>query len=146
MDQKVAFYLSSISIEAKSKDVWNALINPDITKRYMFGCEAISDWNEGSSLTWRGAQDGIEYVIGKVVNFEPFKRLAYTVYDPNDIYPDDAHNYLLTSFQLKESNEFTIVEISQGDFSKADNGIQRYKDALSSWPIAIDGLKKTFES
>ena len=35
---------NSIRIEATADRVWDALTNPEQTKKYMFGCETVSDW------------------------------------------------------------------------------------------------------
>lgn len=39
-----------IEISAPAYKVWNALVNPEQTKQYMFGCETVSDWKKGSEL------------------------------------------------------------------------------------------------
>ncbi len=69
---------SSITINAPISKVWDALINPEQTKIYMFGCEAISDWNVGSSLLWKGVWEGNEmvFVKGDIVQIEPETLLA----------------------------------------------------------------------
>jgi uncharacterized protein YndB with AHSA1/START domain len=38
----------SITINAYSTKVWNALVNPEAIKQYMFGTNAVSDWHAGS--------------------------------------------------------------------------------------------------
>ena len=52
----------TIILSAEVSKVWDALTNPEQTKQYMFGCEAISDWQIGSPLIWKGAADGKAYV------------------------------------------------------------------------------------
>jgi uncharacterized protein YndB with AHSA1/START domain len=39
---------NSIIINADAAKVWNVLTSPDQTKKYMFGCETVSDWKQGS--------------------------------------------------------------------------------------------------
>ena len=41
---------NSITINAAPAVVWDALVNPEQTKKYMFGCETVSDWQVGSPL------------------------------------------------------------------------------------------------
>ena len=45
---------SSVTIHADAAKVWDALTNPVLIKQYLFGTDAISDWKEGSSVTYRG--------------------------------------------------------------------------------------------
>ncbi len=40
---------STITIHAPVSKVWEALINPDLIKQYLFGTQAISDWKVGTS-------------------------------------------------------------------------------------------------
>jgi len=39
---------NTIVINAPASKVWDALVNPEQTKKYMFGCETICDWQPGS--------------------------------------------------------------------------------------------------
>jgi uncharacterized protein YndB with AHSA1/START domain len=41
-------------VHARIEKVWDALVNPDIIKKYMIGTTVISDWKEGSQIVWRG--------------------------------------------------------------------------------------------
>ena len=45
----------TIEIIASLMEVWHALTDQETIKKYFFGTEAISDWEEGSSLIFRGA-------------------------------------------------------------------------------------------
>jgi len=44
--------INSIHIHANAEKVWDALINPEKTKVYMFGCATVSTWEIGSDLLW----------------------------------------------------------------------------------------------
>ncbi|MFK7933409.1 MAG: SRPBCC domain-containing protein, partial [Saprospiraceae bacterium] len=59
-----------VLFQATPEQVWDLLINPALTKQYMFGCEVLSDWKVGSPVYWKGkTEDGtaINYVEGKVL-------------------------------------------------------------------------------
>ena len=43
-----------IVINAEVSAVWDALINPELIKQYLFGTEAISEWKIGSTIVFRG--------------------------------------------------------------------------------------------
>src|ERR1700735_4553387 len=89
--------ISSIEINAPALKVWDALVNPEQTKKYMFGCETVSEWKPGSSLLWRANYEGKDmvFVKGNVISIEPPKFLAYSVFDPNSTTMEDKpENYL----------------------------------------------------
>ncbi len=81
--EKALMVESSITINAPPSRVRETLTNPSLTRKYMFDCEALSDWKPGSPLEWKGAVDGKVYVKGKVIEVEEERLLRYTVFDPN---------------------------------------------------------------
>lgn len=124
---------NSISIRAPKAKVWDALVNPEQTKKYMYGCEPISDWKTGSELLWQGV-DGdksITFVKGKIIAIRPEEYLAYTVIDPNNTeVPDIPENYLTVTYTLEENNGETRCSVTQGDYSTVANGQGRYDDTM----------------
>src|ERR1044072_7232802 len=98
---------NSIAINASPAKVWDALVNPEQTKKYMFGCETVSDWKKGSPLTWKMIHEGKEFipVKGSIVEIRPEEYLAYTVIDPhNPALADIPENYLTVEYVLEEEN------------------------------------------
>src|SRR5450631_2081619 len=111
---------SSISIDAPLSKVWDALVNPAQTKKYMFGCEALSDWLPGSPLLWKGNYEGKDmvFVKGSIVKIEPERLLAYTTIDPNNpAMPDTPENYVTVTYRLTEENGKVLFSVEQGDFA-----------------------------
>ena len=140
---------NSIAIKAPASRVWDALTNPEQTKKYMFGCETVSDWKAGSSLLWKGTFGGVEMVAvkGTIIKIEPQKFLEYTTIDPNSGVPDLPENYLNVTYTLSEENGETNLIIRQGDYSKVSDGEKRYNETVQGggWsPILIE-IKKIFE-
>ncbi len=72
---------NSISMYAPIETVWDVLTNPEQTKKYMFGCETVSDWKLGSPLLWRGSYEGQDmvFVKGHIIAIQPPTLLTYTV-------------------------------------------------------------------
>src|SRR5687768_13257074 len=104
---------NTIHIEAPIARVWDVLTNPEETKKYMFGCAALSDWKVGSSLLWKGVFDGKEIVAvkGEIAEINKEKFLAYTVFDPNMGWEDVPENYTTVTYSLVPENggtRFTV--------------------------------------
>src|ERR1700730_7396001 len=99
---KALFVKNSISINASASKVWDALVNPEQTKKYMFGCETVSDWKIGSPLLWKAIYEGKEmvFVKGIIFHIQPGKFLAYTTIDPNSGIEDIPGNYLTVTYEL----------------------------------------------
>ncbi|MDX2173652.1 MAG: SRPBCC domain-containing protein [Bacteroidota bacterium] len=142
---------SSVTINAPVVKVWDALVNPQETKKYMFGCETVSDWKEGSELIWRGEYEGkpMDFVQGYIKTLQPEKFLAYTVIDPNNkSIPNIPENYLTVTYELISEGNTTVLNVTQGDYSKVAEGERRYKEADNNglgWSPILELIKKQVE-
>ena len=145
------FVKNTINISAPAAEVWDALTNPAQTKKYMFGCETVSDWKVGSSLLWKALYEGKEmvFVKGNIADIQPGKLLVYTTFDPNSTMEDKLENYLTVTYSLTEKNGETIFTVTQGDYSTVAEGERRYKEAFNGgegWnPILVE-IKKLVET
>ena len=137
----------TIDIAATPQAVWAMLTDPKLTKEYMFGCEAISDWKVGSTLLWRGELEGqpMVFVTGRVVTFEPHSLLAYTTFDPNGALADVPSNHLTMTCRLTVLATGTRLELAQGDFAKVENGPARYADATKGGDGLLEKMKQVAE-
>lgn len=141
---------NSININAPTSKVWDALTNPEQTKKYMFGCETVSDWKVGSPLLWKGNYDDKEtvFVKGIILEIQPNRILKYTVFDPNASYPDIPENHLNVTYELTEQGERTILTVFQDGFENAAEGEKRYKDVYNNgegWNPILVAIKKLIE-
>lgn len=137
------FVKNEITINASLDKVWNVLVNPEETAKYMFGCKAISDWETGCALDWKMNYEGQEMtpVKGFILDIIPNSLLKYSVIDPNANYPDIPENYLNVTYELSEANGQTKFTVTQDGFENAAEGEKRYKDVYNNgegWqPILI---------
>ncbi len=142
---------NSITINASIAAVWNALVNPAQTKKYMFGCEALSDWKPGSSLLWRGNYEGkeMDFVTGYIVEIKTEKHLIYTVIDPFATYDKTPENHLNVIYDLTTEGSNTILTVTQNGFENAAEGEKRYKDVYNNgegWNPILLAIKNLVEN
>ena len=141
----------NIEINAPAAKVWDVLTNPAQTKKYMFGCETVSDWQPETPLLWRGVYEGQEmvFVKGIVAEIRPPAFLKYTVIDPNAAMEDIPENYLNVTYQLEEQDGKTTLTVLQDGFENAADGEKRYQDTYNKgegWnPILVE-IKKLVET
>ncbi len=144
------FVQNEISIDASATTVWNTLTNPGQTKKYMFGCETVSDWKAGSTLDWKGEYEGQEmvFVKGHILAIEPGQYLAYTTIDPHSDIDDVSENYLTVTYTLEETDGKTLLKVTQGDYNQVAEGERRFNEAFNGgegWnPILVE-IKKVAE-
>jgi uncharacterized protein YndB with AHSA1/START domain len=149
MEQKLI--KNSVIINASKDKVWNALVNPEETKKYMFGCETISDWKVGSSLIWKMMHEGKEFipVTGFIIDIIPGKKLTYSVFDPHSTMEDIPQNYLHVTYELSTENNETILNVTQGDYSTVAEGERRYQEAYNNgegWNPIMVKIKEVAEA
>jgi uncharacterized protein YndB with AHSA1/START domain len=147
--EKQLIVKDSVSISSSASKVWDVLTNPKQTKKYMFGCETVSNWKAGSSLLWKGVFNGQEMVAvkGNIIKIEPGKFLSYTTIDPNSGIEDKPENYLTVTYSLNEKNGKTDLTVTQGDYSKVGDGEKRFKETVdgSGWNSILVQIKKIAE-
>jgi uncharacterized protein YndB with AHSA1/START domain len=141
---------SEITINATTDKVWDALTNPEQTKKYMFGCETVSDWQPGSELLWRMDYEGKEFIAvkGTIVSIDAPHKLAYTTIDPNGTIADIPENYLTVTYTLTELNGQTTLVVTQGDYATVADGERRYNEAYNGgegWSPILVQIKALLE-
>ena len=72
----------SIDVNAEPSKVWDALTDPAIIKKYLFGTETITDWMVGSEIIFQGVYgENNEHSYrdkGVVLENVPNKKLSYS--------------------------------------------------------------------
>ena len=141
---------NSIAINATPDRVWDALINPEQTKKYMFGCETVSDWKPGSALLWKGNYEGKEmvFVKGNILSIETGRFLSYSTIDPNSGIADIPKNYLTVTYALTSQNGKTVLTVTQGDYATVGDGEKRYQETIDGggWNPILNEIKKIVET
>jgi len=130
-------------IDVPASKVWEALTNPELIKRYMFGTDVITDWQVGSPITYRGEWEGKPFEDkGKVLEVKREKSLITTHWSPLSGVPDTPENYHTVAYQLSEKNGGTQVTITQDK-----NASEEEKEhSEKNWSMMLDGLKKLLEA
>jgi len=130
------------TIFAAVDKVWEALTDPDLIKRYMFGTTVTSDWEEGSRISWEGEWQGKHYKDkGKILELIPRKRLQYSHFSPLDGSDDVPENYHIVTIDLAQKDDHTVVSLKQ-DNNHTEEAKQHSE---RNWKMMLDSLKKLLE-
>ncbi len=132
----------SIIINAPAAKVWDALINPEKIKKYLFGTEAVSEWKKGSQIRYRGEWQGKSYEDkGMIINIIPEKLLVSTYWSSMSGLPDMPENYNKVTYKLKPENGRTVLTVIQDNNPTEESK----KHAEQNWKTVIEGLKDLVE-
>jgi len=133
---------ASVSIGAPAAKVWDALVTPQTIKQYMFGTTVVSDWREGSPITWKGEWKGKPYEDkGRILKIEPRALLRYSHYSPLSGLPDTPENHHTVTIELSGQGSQTLVSLSQ-DNNASDEAREHSE---KNWKTMLEGLKKLLE-
>lgn len=72
-------HVAEIEVGAPPDAVWRAITDPEITRRYVYGCEIEGEWRPGAS--WRYHSGGNSAIEGSVVEARPPHLLRLTARD-----------------------------------------------------------------
>lgn len=133
---------ASTTIDAPAATIWDALVDPEMIKQYMFGTNVVTDWKEGSEIVWRGEWDGRTYEDkGVILRIEPGRLLRYTHYSPLSGQPDTPENYHTVTIGLSGDGPQTVVTLTQDN--NEDEQAREHSEA--NWQAMLEGLKNLLE-
>jgi uncharacterized protein YndB with AHSA1/START domain len=134
---------ASVSIDASRDTVWNALTDPEIIARYMFGSRVTSDWTVGSTITYAGEYEGKKYEDhGTILEIKPGELLRSTHFSPLSGKPDVPENYHTITYTLHAQPHGTRLELSQ-DNNASEAEVEH---SAANWQQMLDSLKTVVES
>lgn len=133
---------ASVTIDAPASKVWDALTNPALIEKYLFGTHVTSDWKVGSPITYQGVWEGKTYEDkGRILQIEPEKLLVSTFWSALSGQPDVPENYKTVRYELSpmgNSTKLTLIQDNNASQEEADHSTQ-------NWQMVLDGLKKLLE-
>jgi uncharacterized protein YndB with AHSA1/START domain len=131
-----------ISIAAPGEKVWNALVNPEAIKQYMFGTNVVSAWREGSPIVWKGEWQGKSYEDkGVILQIKPGQIIQYTHFSSLSGLPDRPESYHTVTIEMSADGHQTHISLAQ------DNNATEEARAHSekNWGMMLAALKKFLE-
>ena len=133
----------SIDIDATAEEVWDALTDPDIIKKYLYGTKTITTWKPGSSIVFKGEYDGTKYEDkGVVVQNEQGKLLSYEYWSAFTGLEDKPENYSLITYTLAaKNNQHTTLTWTQQGFIN-EEARKNSEDGMDAF---LHSIKETIE-
>jgi uncharacterized protein YndB with AHSA1/START domain len=127
-------------IETTPEKLWHALTDGDFTERYWFGVRLTSDWKIGSSFEMVRS-DGTVSDAGKVVEYDPPRRLAYTFVNLSDEYKGEPP--ALATFVIEPYGKLVKLTLTQQGFAE---GGKFFAGISKGWPAILSSLKSLLET
>lgn len=133
---------TGIEIEASPAEVWQALTDPAMIKKYLFGTETVTNWKKGSTITYKGEWEGKTYEDkGTIVDIIPEKLLHTTYWSSMGGKEDKPGNYNNVIYELRPDGDKTIVTLVQDNIDD-EAGVKHMEE---NWNMVLAGMKKLLE-
>ena len=130
-------------INASPARVWDALVDPEQIKQYMFGSQVETDWQPGSPIVWKGEYEGKSYQDkGEIVEIQKDRKLVVTHFSPLSGQKDEPANYHTLTYTLDGQGGGTHLSLSQDNNGSAEEA----EHSRSNWEMMLTGIKKTVEA
>lgn len=133
---------AEVVIYASPARVWQALTEPDLIEKYLFGAHVETDWQPGSPIVYRGEWQGQAYEDkGVVLEVQPEKRLVSTYWSPLSGVPDEPAYYKTVTYELAPEGEGTRVSVTQDNNASPEEA----ESSSQNWRRVLEGMKAVIE-
>ena len=132
-----------VVIDAPVEAVWQTLTDPALVKQYMYGTRLETDWQVGSPISWKGEYQGAAYEDkGRVLAFEPGRRLEVTHWSPMGGSEDKPENYHTVTYELDSRQGSTVLTLKQSNNPSPEAARTM---AEQNWAPVLEKLKEVAE-
>lgn len=134
---------SAVQINAPASQVWQALVDPKLIKRYLFDTDVTTDWKVGSPITYTGVWEGRSYEDkGMILKIEPERLLISTYWNSFSGVPDTPEYYQTVRYELNPNGgTHTTLTVTQDNIKSEEDVIR----SEQNWNITLEALRKVVE-
>jgi uncharacterized protein YndB with AHSA1/START domain len=132
-----------IAVKASPMQVWKTLTTPALIKKYLMGTDTVSDFKEGSPITYSGEYNGKKYSDkGTIKKAEPGRILQSTYWSSMSGKEDKPENYNLVTYELSGNDNETLLTLSQDNIATE----KEKEHTTKNWEMVLKKLKEVTES
>jgi uncharacterized protein YndB with AHSA1/START domain len=129
-------------IGSTPEKVFNALMDPELTKQYWGLHRNVSDWKVGSRWEHQDYEDAKKVaVVGKVLEFEPPRRLVLSWGSPADEAQPEKHSRV--TFLVEPFADAVRLTVTHDELEPES---PMYRGISAGWPAILSSMKTLLES
>ena len=134
-------HVYTVYIRATPEQVWDAITNGDLTRKYFHQTSFVADLRPGAPLEYRYPDGGVA-VRGEIREVDPPRLLSHTwqaLYDPEMA----AEPPSLVTWELTGMGETTMLQLRHDGFVSEG---PTYKSISQGWAPILNSLKSLLET
>lgn len=140
MDKLKFVYVSYIA--ATPDKVWNALVDPAMTRKYWGNHHNASDWKAGSRWEHRDFDDPeLVDIVGTVIESDRPRRLAVSWVRPKE--EGDESRTSRVTYDIEPFMDVVRLTVTHDEFGE---DTEMFESVSFGWPAVISGLKTLLET
>jgi uncharacterized protein YndB with AHSA1/START domain len=137
--QATPSFVYVVYIASTAEKVFAALTDAEMSAQYWSGNRIVSAWTVGAPLALKGKQANV--VIGKVLEIDPPRRLAYTFHSQHDGLDKEGPSRV--TFDIEALKDQVKLTVTHDDFPV---GSEVFGHISRGWPHVLSSLKSFLES
>ena len=127
----------TLFIRTTPKKAWDAITKPEFTRQYWGNLANVSDWKKGSK--WEHVtKENEAWIVGKVMESAPPKRLVLTWEDPDKL-KDESR----VTFEIEPVEDMVCLTVTHDNFK---TGSDMAEKVAAGWPKVLSSLKTFLET
>src|SRR3954463_11150879 len=129
-----------IYIKTTPEQLWDAITNPELRRRYSFGVGVESDWTNGSPYSAVHPEAGVEIAEGENLEVDPPNRLVQSF---DALWSDEvkAEGTSRVTWEIEQVEDSCRLTVTHGRLRDGANG-----ELYGGWPMILSGLKTLLET
>jgi uncharacterized protein YndB with AHSA1/START domain len=129
-----------IYIKTTPEQLWEAITNPELRRKYNFGVGVESDWTPGSAYTSSHSGAGGALAEGTNLEVDPPRRLVQTM---TALWSDDvkAEGESRVTWEIEKVEDSCRLTVTHDQLREGANN-----ELYGGWPMILSGLKTVLET
>jgi uncharacterized protein YndB with AHSA1/START domain len=135
----------SLTINAPRADVWDALVDPEKIKQYIFVTDVVSEWREGSSIVWKSEFQNKNFEIrGTIRRLESQRLLEFDQSRPifqSSRATQSSQDFHRVTIELLDEGEQTQISLTE----RGNTTERELAHSEGGWRMALGNMKALLE-
>ena len=135
-------FKQTLFIKSTKKEVWNALVEPEIVKRYFLCPLKKIGLKENSPIIYGNKE--FDLIIGRIISCDKNRKLVHSFkFLPPGHEGTDKDEETIVSYCIEEENGLVILTLLHEGFIEKN---QSYQNITGGWPFILSNLKTMLET